>query len=672
MSLEGKAETSGVLRGKINSCDVLTLSAYGIAVKNGFTGTEEEWLLSLQGGSGTKIDSIEIVNKTDNTYELQLHMGDGATKSGQFTIDTPTAEEVGAAPAGFGFGGKMNYVDMTSDDYSGMAFDDAIETVLATMPGYSCAQVQFYAPNDGYHGNKFVGKLWKYTANYVTLEAINYSGYKAIKRKTGGTWNPWEWENPPLVADTEYRTTERINSNAVYKMADAAGNVMYRLDGDSEWRSYFDLVGGNDLTDLIAMVTIPGSIGSGNSTSYPKGESSNSSSIDSTYSRTDYIPVLKGDVVTYSNLMCATNYSILAIYDEDKNCLSVTKGKGASASISGTVDINQNGFIRLSTKMSTISGSKAELLTRAKGNIVLRKTLNILVIGNSFSQDSFAYLPPVLNEILPDYCITYGVAYKDSTELPEQVTNIESGVAYNWFNYWDSTANAWDRQSDITFEDIMAKQKWDIIYLQPGGSSSDDSVIRMHIITPGRKLLRKMQALNGGPFSLMVGQHLAVSDTSFVKLCNGMSRAMDWLGIVDFIPIGTAFENARTHPDLNALGSTSADSDGRQGGNMLWLDGKHMHAGFPALLATYTIALKILKCVGESHRGIYGSHFVPTTDNCFAIGAANENGSMSGTRPMTHGVSVGVTEEYIKAAQEIANLAVNNPSVVTDCANIFP
>ena len=47
MSLKGNAE-SGVLRGKINTCDILTISAYGIAVKNGFKGTEEEWLQSLE------------------------------------------------------------------------------------------------------------------------------------------------------------------------------------------------------------------------------------------------------------------------------------------------------------------------------------------------------------------------------------------------------------------------------------------------------------------------------------------------------------------------------------------------------------------------------------------------------------------------------------------------
>lgn len=75
MSLEGKAESSGVLRGKINNCDVLTLSAYGIAVKNGFKGTEEEWLESL---------------KPDGGYHAAQH-----AKGGK---DVITPEMIGARP----------------------------------------------------------------------------------------------------------------------------------------------------------------------------------------------------------------------------------------------------------------------------------------------------------------------------------------------------------------------------------------------------------------------------------------------------------------------------------------------------------------------------------------------------------------------------------------------
>ena len=83
MSLAGNLEAGGVLRGKINDCDVLTISAYGIAVKNGFEGTEVEWLESLKGkdgkdseGAGRGIAKVEakgdkiIITYTDNTNDV--------------------------------------------------------------------------------------------------------------------------------------------------------------------------------------------------------------------------------------------------------------------------------------------------------------------------------------------------------------------------------------------------------------------------------------------------------------------------------------------------------------------------------------------------------------------------------------------------------------------------
>ncbi len=51
MSLKGTSSATNLLRGSINSLKTLTLSAYAIALQNGFVGTEEEWLLSLRGAS---------------------------------------------------------------------------------------------------------------------------------------------------------------------------------------------------------------------------------------------------------------------------------------------------------------------------------------------------------------------------------------------------------------------------------------------------------------------------------------------------------------------------------------------------------------------------------------------------------------------------------------------
>lgn len=38
-----------------------------------------------------------------------------------------------------------------------------------------------------------------------------------IRRKTDGTWGEWEWLNPPMLPDVEYRTVERAGNKPVYK-----------------------------------------------------------------------------------------------------------------------------------------------------------------------------------------------------------------------------------------------------------------------------------------------------------------------------------------------------------------------------------------------------------------------------------------------------------------------
>ena len=62
MSLTGNVKSSGVLRGKIQLLDVMTVNAYAVAVMNGFHGTEEEWLASLKGEKGKSVYDIAAEN----------------------------------------------------------------------------------------------------------------------------------------------------------------------------------------------------------------------------------------------------------------------------------------------------------------------------------------------------------------------------------------------------------------------------------------------------------------------------------------------------------------------------------------------------------------------------------------------------------------------------------
>lgn len=44
-----------------------------------------------------------------------------------------------------------------------------------------------------------------------------------------------EWENPPLVTNVEYRTTERYQGAIVYKKVDSNGDVLWRVGNESSW-----------------------------------------------------------------------------------------------------------------------------------------------------------------------------------------------------------------------------------------------------------------------------------------------------------------------------------------------------------------------------------------------------------------------------------------------------
>lgn len=59
MSLKGNASANVLLKGTINRLDKVLVDAYAVAVRNGFEGTEEEWLESLEG-KDCDISSIVI------------------------------------------------------------------------------------------------------------------------------------------------------------------------------------------------------------------------------------------------------------------------------------------------------------------------------------------------------------------------------------------------------------------------------------------------------------------------------------------------------------------------------------------------------------------------------------------------------------------------------------
>lgn len=109
------------------------------------------------------------------------------------------------APAG--------YVDFTNAVSSYFEFNTLIENTFAAIANNSEFRMLINFENsDGVvpAGTWFISvkREWE---NYGIVEIVN-DRYRLERRKFGD-WLDWEWNNPPLIINTEYRTTERWNDN---------------------------------------------------------------------------------------------------------------------------------------------------------------------------------------------------------------------------------------------------------------------------------------------------------------------------------------------------------------------------------------------------------------------------------------------------------------------------
>jgi hypothetical protein len=296
MSLSGNAEAGNVLRGKITSADILLMSAYAIAVKNGFEGTEEEWLASLKGDKGDQGDkgatgksAYEVAKEygytgTEEEFCADLALFDERAQAAQEAeqgakdaqaaaeqardeaqsiaggdfastayvdnkaatvqgaIDTHannknnphgvTAEQVGAAPAGFGYGDTLINLKTTGDDESGSLFEVKLEELLAEMSANTARQVSFYS-HPYFSGYPGIGTLAKFdnqsTAAFYGLDSV---GNRFQKVKINHVWGALEWVNPPMELGVEYRTTERYMGKPVYVQELQMTNLPTTVNGE--------------------------------------------------------------------------------------------------------------------------------------------------------------------------------------------------------------------------------------------------------------------------------------------------------------------------------------------------------------------------------------------------------------------------------------------------------
>ncbi len=182
----------------------------------------------IENGVHLDTNGIEFRSNIDNFSDYPTHSYDhtvdfGISRYGQVTgnlkVETPTAD-THAANKGY-VDGVVSYLEaqLASKAPAGFGLGDKC---IAVSSWDKATKNGFYA-SEGWFGYVTV-----HPNGDISQECFGqFSGvmHKRFRWYCDGAWNEWEWVNPRMVPETEYRTTERYNGKPVYVKKVALGTL---------------------------------------------------------------------------------------------------------------------------------------------------------------------------------------------------------------------------------------------------------------------------------------------------------------------------------------------------------------------------------------------------------------------------------------------------------------
>lgn len=350
----------------------------------------------------------------------------------------------------------------------------------------------------------------------------------------------------------------------------------------------------------------------------------------------------------------------------------------------GTFTFNSNNgqvaFIRFCVQASTSATFDASLAQIERGNTATavepytgqdkffptgettaaeRRKVRILVVGNSYSQDAFDYVPFILPG-LAEIDAEIGILYHSGANLQQHYNWIVNDSAEYTF-YWGNGKAAWQNIGTKSLKSALSYQHWDMIVLQQQGRYAPDySTYQPYL----NNLITEIFGALGYPvkfvwYSVMsspgyntAGGFVPYTDEQIIQNyegnCAASQRVLNETLCEAVIPVATAVQNART-TDLNNLGDYGK----------LTYEGVHLQEGLPCQLAAYAVCMSILALCGYSDRSIFGDTTRATAEWLSGKSMPGPNGS-----------SVGATNENCRLAQMSAIMARKKPFEVTDISQL--
>lgn len=285
-----------------------------------------------------------------------------------------------------------------------------------------------------------------------------------------------------------------------------------------------------------------------------------------------------------------------------------------------------------------------------------KTSFNVLVIGNSLSNDAWGYTPFLLREVCPDKDINLNILYRSGTALKKHWELVDNSLNEHVLERCGLTDEYWQYEDSVVGSDVIKSRQWDLVVIQQGSTTAhsyDDTqpFVRLfanyiHALSPTTPIAYMFcqSRVNYSSNSALYGKTM---DEVWDMQANLASRLLEEGDVDCVIPCGTAIQNAR-HTRLDSIG---------KGGHLTY-DGTHLQEGLPCMVDAYTSTQSLLNILSIS-----GS--VSNSE----LRVSNVWGGKTKI-PGRNGSCITGTDEDYALCLKCASKAIATPFIIADMNNI--
>lgn len=270
-------------------------------------------------------------------------------------------------------------------------------------------------------------------------------------------------------------------------------------------------------------------------------------------------------------------------------------------------------------------------------------SVNILFLGNSFTEDALSAVPHLLKEMLPDKNITVCYSYRGGMLLSQLEKMVIENGNVPIFHTIQNGEHQLSR--NVSINQVLASHQWDWIFFQQGSTYSNDPST-YDIIESSLK--SKITALLG--YTPHWGIHHAKDKTTdadpmglnrFARQAQACQSLLENGVVETILPSGTALQNLKSVERFMTYGDTGGMERDR---------GMHLQTGIGMYVESLCFVQWLLDYLSTG-LNVEQSEIYPSDKTYYST---------------NRGQVDGITPQNCSLAKKAARMAINTPAAVTD------